>query len=90
MPETATAYDPALYKDVWDAMNACNGRALINTWNNKWADQIRKEGGGTDAFNQHPINIVVADKLLQLAGIYTSDEKIQAAYDAVLNRCKEN
>jgi hypothetical protein len=94
MPETAIQYDHTLYRDVWSAMNACNGRALLNTWNNKWAEQIKKElaltgNSGTDAFNEHPINLVVADKLLQLGGVYVTNDKLQAAYDTTLSRCTE-
>lgn len=81
--------DPLVYRDVLAAMDACNGAALIRTWNEKWVPYIKAEtGGGTDAVNTHCIQAVVADKLLQLAGIHCTSDKLSVAYDTLIKRAE--
>lgn len=87
--DTGYLYKEAVYKDVYSAMNACNSKALINTWHSKWSPYVTEEltrnnQGGTDAFNKHPINRVVIDKLSQLAG--TGCTKCEEDYDVVILR----
>ena len=94
-------YDQNLYQEVLQAHNASNASGLLTTWANKWRDAIWAElrqvqtpeerlasgiSGSTDEFNAHPINVTVADKMLQLAGIYVNDDKLSAAYDALTAR----
>lgn len=63
---------PELYKKWWDAMDACNSSGLIKSMAVD-IDEVWKEahelGKGTDYVNSHPLMIIFADKLLQLAGI---------------------
>ncbi len=80
-------YNPALYQSAWDAMDACNGSGLIMSFPKLaalvWEELRSGPDAGTDAFNRHPVVIMMADKLLQLAGIHSSDSGIQEAYGEV-------
>jgi len=85
------------YKQVWFAMDACNSSGVIHSLD-KWVDAIwleaRELGKGTAYVNSHPILVIVADKLLQLASIGKSElgEKIKEneilgqAYSFVLDQ----
>lgn len=60
-----------LFHEVWAAIGARNLSGIIYDWP-RWLDLIwdecrRSKGGGTDWTNEHPINVVLADKLAQLA-----------------------
>jgi len=85
------------YKQVWFAMDACNSSGVIHSLD-RWLVEIWTEanelGKGTDYVNSHPIVIMVADKLLQLArigtpGEVTRDEVIDKAYAFVCDKAIE-
>ena len=73
-----------LYAYVWAAMDACNSSGLIHSFPSI-VDRIREFEGitGSDV-NTHPIVILMADKLLQLAGCANWHQKISHAYEDVL------
>lgn len=73
------------YKEVWSAMDACNASGVIHSLD-KWVGEIWLEanelGKGTDYVNAHPIIVIVADKLLQLA--HNAQYRIDHESDIVL------
>lgn len=79
------------YKQVWFAMDACNSSGVIHSLD-KWVDEIWKEarelGRGTDYVNSHPIIVIVADKLRQLAELASDkpDTLLSDSYQRVLER----
>jgi len=78
--------DKKLYQKWWNAMDACNSSGLIKDFAVD-IDEIWKEawelGKGTDYVNSHPLIIIFADKLLQLAGVPTYLDEVQLAYAIV-------
>ncbi len=74
-----------LYSDVWRAMDACNTSGLMHSL----PDMIQAIGEFDKVrgsmINDHPIVILMSDKFLQLAGIYsqTNDQKLIDAYSIV-------
>ena len=84
------------YKQVWASMDACNSSGVIHSLD-KWVDAIwleaRELGKGTAYVNSHPILVIVADKLLQLARVVTPDDApslvISKAYAFVCNEAIE-
>ena len=92
MPTSSYTFDPTLYRDVETAQNACNARALLNSWN-RWADRIKAEleANGcnhTDAFNRHPLNVIMADKMLQLGGHDVNPSDLNEAYNILIERAR--
>ena len=83
-------YDKTLYTEAWEIQNACNHQAVLRTWNDTFKPKILEElkitGGGTVAFAAHPVNLIMADKLLQLGGVYSCSETLNRAYATVYNR----
>jgi len=85
------------YKQVWASIDACNASGIIRSLDNKWLTEIWEEarelGKGTDYVNSHPILVIVADKLLQLARVVTPDDApslvISKAYAFVCNEAIE-
>jgi len=86
-----------IYKQVWFAMDACNSSGVIHSLD-KWVAAIwleaRELGKGTAYVNSHPILVIVADKLLQLArigtpGEVTRDQVISKAYAFVCDKAVE-
>jgi len=77
------------YKQVWFAMDACNSSGVIHSLD-KWVDAIwleaRELGKGTAYVNSHPILVIVADKLLQLASIGKRELKEESDSDRVLSQ----
>lgn len=72
-----------LYKDVWNAMDACNASGLIHSFP-AMVDAIGEfEGTRGDCVNNHPIVIAMADKLLQLAGTAALGDATWNAYSAI-------
>ena len=75
-----------IYKDVYAAMDACNAGAIAHSASEDWIPAIWAEakelGRGTDYVNEHPIMILLADKLLQLA----RPRDIMDAYKVVRER----
>jgi len=86
--------DPKLYQKWWGAMDACNSSGLIKDMavdiDEIWAE-ARELGKGTDYVNSHPLTVIFADKLLQLAGMTSYHtaltprdlDEIQEAYSKV-------
>lgn len=76
-------------KDVNGAMNACNAVAIVRMFP-LIADAICNEQlGSTKERNEHFLLIVMAEKILELAGIYDlTDPKVVNAF-AKLRECAE-
>jgi hypothetical protein len=57
------------YQTALDVQNACNLSGVIRSWAEMtgriWED-IRASGGGTKAFNTHPINVLFSSKVSSL------------------------
>jgi hypothetical protein len=84
-------YSKTEYEYVYGAMNACNGIALLNTFGTRVRDYIlfeleKNNGRSTDNQNQHPMMLVMCDKLLQLGHVFVSTETLSKAYDVLLTR----
>lgn len=87
----------AIYKEVWDAQDACNSSGLIHFMAEKvvpaiWDEIHSKEYQGP--FNEHPLLVVMVDKLTQLARVSEWDENVSIkknrAYDKVIEIVGEN
>lgn len=76
-----TEQEKELAKEVWQAMDGCNTSGLLLFWANKVLPCIN----AIEVANDHPFHILMADKLLQLAGSYDrgGSKVIGDAYDAV-------
>lgn len=75
----------SLYVDVWRAMDACNASGLIHSFPDMVQAIGEFEGLRGAMVNNHPIVILMADKLLQLSGIYSqsNDQALIDAYSVV-------
>jgi len=59
-----------MYADALQVQNACNLSGVLRSWLEA-LDTIRAEGGttgSTQAFNEHPVNVLYADKVYSLCG----------------------
>jgi len=81
-----------IYNHVWMMMDASNSSGVIHSFSNKvvpyvWEEVKNKDWEGE--FNNHPLVIIIADKLLQLARCYVTDskdgDKISKAYQYVID-----
>jgi hypothetical protein len=72
-----------IYKKALIAQNACNLSGLVKEWADMldiiW-DEAKRLGLGTDYVNTHPVNILMADKVLSLTGAYGSLKEYGNAY----------
>ena len=73
-------------------MNACNSSGLVKDFASGALDEIwaeaRELGKGTDHVNSHPLMILFADKILQLAGSPDHNE-VMTAYCEVKEASEE-
>lgn len=79
-----------IYKDVWDMMYVCNSSGVVHSFSNKITPYVWEEvhsGEWTKGFNEHPLVIITADKILQLAKCFVvgseDGKKISDAYSYV-------
>lgn len=64
------------YKTAMDVQDACNLSGVVRTWAEVTAviwEDIREKGGGTKAFNSHPINVLFASKVESLTACSDSN-----------------
>ena len=75
-----------LYELTWKAMDACNSSGLLYSMPYIVAAISKYEGKIGSQINNHPIIVMFADKLMQLAlngSIYERDSFISDAYSEV-------
>jgi hypothetical protein len=81
------------YSDVWASMDACNSSGVIHALH-RWIDEVWEEARelkrGTDYVNSHPIVVIVADKLLQLAEIASHATDREVMISNAMERSKES
>mgnify|MGYP001598560898 FL=1 len=74
------------YRRWYDAMDACNSSGLIHDFpkvvDEIWAE-ARELNEGTEYVNSHPLIVIFADKLLQLAKVNAGSIDITEAYHQV-------
>ena len=76
-----------IYSWACEISNACNGRAIVNNFQDRILPEIVKEVNGcTDEINSHPVMIVYLDKMMSLAGIYCTNDRISEAYNVCLSK----
>jgi hypothetical protein len=75
---------PNIYKEAVEVQNACNLSGVIKAWARAvdaiWVD-VRADNGGTDAFNNHPVNVLFASKVHSLTGY---EQQFTKAYEECL------
>ncbi len=76
-------------QQVWFAMDACNLSGVVHSWA-AWVSLLWQEaqrlGRGTDWVNQHPVNVILADKLRQLARSSAGTDRETWAYEWTAGR----
>ena len=77
-----------LVKEVMEVQYACNLSGVIHSWAEAISD-LRQNlpNAGTEEINRHPINVLWADKVAQLAG--RSNGRVDKAYSELRELYKE-
>ncbi len=80
-----------IYQQALDAQNAVNLSGVVHSWH-LMLDQIwvkaRVGNHGTDWVNEHPVNVLMANKVAALAGLNQCVLDADILYENALKECE--
>lgn len=82
-----------IYQHALDAQSACNLSGIVRQFARDteaiW-EEVRANGGGTDAVNKHPVSRLYAEQIAFLSGSGMGDvDSYHVAYEACIEKSKQ-